>query len=128
MVPRVGVKDFHALVWPLELEFWTPTMYLPYMQLKPNDGHYISNANKYGGSGTPFCRKFHYNPCPNDTRRIAIQQSGKFTSTRTHRHQPYVHRGSAKICTEQYHCPSSSWHFEFGLLHKKKNKDSHAWA
>ena len=47
----------------------------------------MTNLAPHTQTGTPLCGKSCYDHCPNDTRRIGTQPSGKYLSTRSHRHQ-----------------------------------------
>ena len=59
------------------------TLYLHASKTVKQTRPYCSYANGHESSGNPLCGKCHCNPCPNDSRRIGIQQSGKYPSTHT---------------------------------------------
>ena len=80
----------------------------------------------------PHFGKCHYNPCPNDTKRIGIQRSGNCTSKTIHRllrgtmgNQP---RAEFSMYTQalpksvfcEYTALVAHGTFTFGLFDKKK--------
>ena len=55
MAPRVGVKDSHALAWPLELGFRTPTLAVA-RRVGVKDSHALPWPLKLGLRTPTLCR------------------------------------------------------------------------